>query len=119
DVWRGVRSSAGRGGPAATGRGKYRPNVTFVTGDSTGPGVIDARWRRSGGARGFNSGSTTNGHPRQGPWGLWGTFMRQLRFVGLAAALAFAAPAGAETRIFVLKGDDGYGVHDCLASGEQ
>ena len=44
--------------------------------------------------------------------------MRQLRFVALAAALAFAAPAGAETHIFVLKGDDGYGIHDCLASGE-
>jgi hypothetical protein len=45
--------------------------------------------------------------------------MRQLRFVVLAAAIAFAAPAGAETHIFVFKGDDGYGVHDCLASGEQ
>ncbi|HEX5778635.1 MAG TPA: hypothetical protein VFY21_07310 [Xanthobacteraceae bacterium] len=45
--------------------------------------------------------------------------MRQLRFVAVAAAIVFAAPAFAETHIFVFKGDDGYGVHDCLASGEQ
>jgi hypothetical protein len=45
--------------------------------------------------------------------------MRQLWFVALAAAIVFAGPAFAETHIFVFKGDDGYGVHDCLASGEQ
>jgi len=45
--------------------------------------------------------------------------MRQLCFAALVAAFAFSAPAGAETHIFVLKGDDGYGIHDCLASGEQ
>ena len=44
--------------------------------------------------------------------------MRLFHFVALAAVLAFAAPADAETHIFVLKGDDGYGIHDCLASGE-
>jgi hypothetical protein len=45
--------------------------------------------------------------------------MRQLRLAAFVAALAFSAPAAAETHIFVLKGDDGYGIHDCLASGEQ
>jgi len=45
--------------------------------------------------------------------------MRQLWFVALANALAVATPASAETHIFVFKGDDGYGVHDCLASGDQ
>lgn len=36
-----------------------------------------------------------------------------------AAGIAFAAPAGAETRIFLLDGDGGYGIDRCLASGDR
>ena len=46
--------------------------------------------------------------------------MPALRFAALTAAgLALAAPAAAETRIFLLDGNSGYGVDRCLASGEQ
>jgi hypothetical protein len=45
--------------------------------------------------------------------------MRQFHFAVLAMALAVATTASAETHIFVLKGDDGYGIHDCLASGDE
>jgi hypothetical protein len=37
----------------------------------------------------------------------------------IAAVLALAAPAHAETRIFVIGNDDGYGIHRCLAAGER
>jgi hypothetical protein len=36
-----------------------------------------------------------------------------------AAGLSLAAPAAAETRIFLLDGQNGYGIDTCLASGEQ
>lgn len=36
----------------------------------------------------------------------------------LAATIAFAAPAGAETRIFLLDGNNGYGIDTCLAAGD-
>jgi hypothetical protein len=46
---------------------------------------------------------------------MWG-----LRLAGLiAAVLALAAPAQAETRIFVIGNDDGYGIDRCLAAGER
>jgi hypothetical protein len=46
--------------------------------------------------------------------------MPKLRIaVALAAGIAFAAPASAETRIFLLDGNGGYGVDNCLASGDQ
>jgi hypothetical protein len=46
--------------------------------------------------------------------------MSRIHFAALiAAAIASAAPAAAETRIFVVKGTDGYGIDRCLASGEQ
>jgi hypothetical protein len=37
----------------------------------------------------------------------------------LLAAIALAGPARAETQIFLLKGNDGYGVDHCLAAGER
>ena len=46
--------------------------------------------------------------------------MSRIQFAALfAAVLASAAPAAAETRIFVVKGMDGYGIDRCLAAGEQ
>jgi hypothetical protein len=46
--------------------------------------------------------------------------MPKLRFAAaLAAGIAFAAPASAETRIFLLDGQSGYGIDNCLAAGEQ
>jgi hypothetical protein len=46
--------------------------------------------------------------------------MRMLRLpaAALVAGLALTAPAGAETRIFLLDGNDGYGIDSCLASGD-
>lgn len=45
--------------------------------------------------------------------------MSKLRFTALlAAGLAFAAPASAETRIFLVDGNSGYGIDACLAAGE-
>lgn len=49
--------------------------------------------------------------------------MPNIRFAALVAAglaltgLAPAAPAAAETRIFLLSGNGGYGIDDCLAAG--
>jgi hypothetical protein len=37
----------------------------------------------------------------------------------LIAGLVLTAPARAETQIFVLSGNDGYGVDRCLAAGER
>lgn len=46
--------------------------------------------------------------------------MSRIQFAALAAAgLLLAAPAAAETRIFIVKGMDGYGIDRCLAAGEQ
>jgi hypothetical protein len=46
--------------------------------------------------------------------------MSPIRFALLAAgALALAAPASAETRIFIVKNADGYGIDRCLAAGEE
>lgn len=46
--------------------------------------------------------------------------MRSVRFAAfLFAGLAFNASAQAETRIFVVTGDDGYGIDRCLAAGER
>jgi hypothetical protein len=46
--------------------------------------------------------------------------MRSFRFaVAFAAAVVLAAPAAAETRIFLLDGNDGYGIDRCLIAGEQ
>jgi hypothetical protein len=45
--------------------------------------------------------------------------MSRIQFAALVAAgLAVAAPAAAETRIFVVKSMDGYGIDRCLAAGE-
>lgn len=45
--------------------------------------------------------------------------MAGFRFAAaLAAALAAAGGAQAETRIFVVNGNDGYGIDRCLAAGE-
>ena len=46
--------------------------------------------------------------------------MSRMQFAALVAAgLMLAAPAAAETRIFIVKGVDGYGIDRCLAAGEQ
>ena len=46
--------------------------------------------------------------------------MSPIQFAALVAGgLMLAAPAAAETRIFVIKGMDGYGIDHCLAAGEQ
>ncbi len=46
--------------------------------------------------------------------------MRKVSLALLAVAgIALAAPADAETRIFLLDVSSGYGVDDCLASGDQ
>jgi hypothetical protein len=46
--------------------------------------------------------------------------MLRIQFAALfAGGLAIAAPAAAETRIFVVNGIDGYGIDRCLAAGEQ
>ncbi|MCC6948493.1 MAG: hypothetical protein IT539_12060 [Bradyrhizobiaceae bacterium] len=45
--------------------------------------------------------------------------MPDFRFAAmLIAGLAAAVPAQAETRIFVVNGNDGYGIDRCLAAGE-
>ena len=44
--------------------------------------------------------------------------MRSLRLFALAAALALAAPAAAETQIFLIDSADGYGIDRCLADGK-
>jgi hypothetical protein len=45
--------------------------------------------------------------------------MPSFRFAAiLIAGLAAAASARAETRIFVVNGNDGYGIDRCLAAGE-
>ena len=45
--------------------------------------------------------------------------MSKLRLAALAfAAFAFAGPALAETRIFIVNSSDGYGIDRCLAAGE-
>lgn len=45
--------------------------------------------------------------------------MWKLSFTALVLAAAFAAPAAAETRIFLVNGSDGYGIDRCLAAGER
>jgi hypothetical protein len=46
--------------------------------------------------------------------------MRAIRFAAVVAAgVAFAGPVQAETRIFVIGNDDGYGIDRCLAAGER
>jgi hypothetical protein len=45
--------------------------------------------------------------------------MRSLRLAALAAALALAAPAAAETQIFLIDSADGYGIDRCLVDGER
>ena len=45
--------------------------------------------------------------------------MSKFRLAALAfAALAFAGPALAETRIFIVDSSDGYGIDHCLSAGE-
>ncbi|MEX0590657.1 MAG: hypothetical protein WD207_06180, partial [Xanthobacteraceae bacterium] len=58
-------------------------------------------------------------HPVPGI-GPLGTFAMSYGFAALViAGLALAAPARAETQIFVVNGSDGYGVDRCLAAGER
>lgn len=68
---------------------------------------------------GFNERSTIKGHPVRENGVVGDFFMSRIQFAVLfAAGLALAAPAAAETRIFVIKGTDGYGIDRCLAAGE-
>jgi hypothetical protein len=88
--------------------------------------VKSAAGGRAGGKRRFNEQSTIGEHPVPSETGSWGAFsMSRFQMAALAAAgllaagLALAAPAKAETRIFIVKGTDGYGIDRCLAAGEQ
>jgi hypothetical protein len=45
--------------------------------------------------------------------------MRSLSLAAFAAVLALAAPAAAETRIFLIDSADGYGIDRCLVDGDR
>ena len=46
--------------------------------------------------------------------------MRSIRFIALLASLvALAAPAAAETKIFLIDSTDGYGIDRCLVAGDR
>jgi hypothetical protein len=45
--------------------------------------------------------------------------MHSLRLAALAAMLALATPAAAETRIFLIDSADGYGIDRCLLDGDR
>ncbi len=44
--------------------------------------------------------------------------MIAVRFAALAALLALATPAWAESKIFLIDSSDGYGIDRCLAAGD-